>query len=480
MKYSIPVIVVALLATVCSPAWAWGPNTRRATVTTAMHLLSKQGVVQINKLEHDVLAGANAKPEDIAAILPGFTNNAFRAIEGEMRLLAAVRGNVIDPYMAYRLGLLGAQVAELTGPLSREKTIYRDRYYEDVDRIIQRVPLRPSTRKTIDPLPYLVRLQEQADARRDMIIKDYQEGTGFNGVAGTSIAEDAGRSVDAVANVWYTILAGTSAQASVSEAQIKEYVFAAMNYYISRGNEREIDGNYARLAELIPRTTDTAIRIGDLFYAAKMFERAIKEYKFVLQQEPNRREVVSKVASYYVSVGDQNIKEAKLRQGLDAYATAAGIDPLHPHAEAKRLKAEKLLAQRDARLELARRQIDEASKLQTHAEQFVLQRRHAEALTILKQAQQMYESVTDEFLVEYQAASAGLANISSRLRQIKTDLIQNAQSLSGAGTLTDLNTKVAADTEKVDRQALQNLLKSQLDSQMTKIKADYKPVLEIK
>lgn len=479
MNRLIAATLIAALA-MAAPAFAWGPATRQAAATTAMHVLSKQGIVQLNKLERDIREGAKASPETVAAIMPDLAGNPIRAIESEMRLLAAVRGKSVDPYFSYRLGLLGAQVADITAPLAGDKSVYRDRYYADVDQTIGRVPLKAVTRKVVDPVPYLTRAQQAANARKDMLIKDYQEGTGFAGIAGASIKEDAGRSIDAIADVWYTILTGTAIQAAVSEAQLREYILGAMRYYVARGSVQEIDGNYARLATLTPKTPELATRIGDMFYAAKLYDRAIDEYRYVLRNEPNRRDVVEKMAAYYMSVGEDELKEGRLQQAFDAFATASKTDPLHPDAEARRLHTERLIAERDARLEATRKQVEDAAQFQTQAEQLVMQHRHAEALAILKQAQDLYENIGDEFPIEYQAAAAGLANIASRLREIKNDLIANAQTLSGAGTLAASQNLAAAEMKKFDQKALQSLINKQLDTQLSKTKAKYQAALEVK
>jgi tetratricopeptide (TPR) repeat protein len=252
-----------------------------------------------------------------------------------------------------------------------------------------------------------------------------------------------------------------------------------MGYYIMRHNEGEIEASYKRLTALVTKTPDVAKQIGDMLYDAGYFDRAIDEYRVVLAAEPNRKDVVEKIANYYIKEGDTALSAKHLQQAQEAYAKAAKADPLHPEAEGKRLKVEGMIAERDARLETVRRQIEDAGKFQQQAEQLAMQRKPAEAITTLKQAQQAYEAVNDEFPVEYQAASQGLTNITGRLRELKTDLIQNAQSLSGSGVAFDAR-KLAADARALDEQALQALLTNQLNTQLDKAKAQYQATLEIK
>jgi len=480
MRIGVSLVFLAILVgAVAERAAAWGPTTQQAIVSTAVRVLSKEGVVQLSKLEKDVREGAAASPEVIAKLYPGYATGPGRAVESEMYLLDSVRGEVIDPYFAYRLGVLGRLVAVLTAPLLNENPTYRDRYYADVEKHIQQVALKASPRRLVDPAPYFERVQRLASARKDMIVRDYQEGLGFDGIAKSVLGEDLGRSVDAVADVWNTVLTRNVMHASVSDGQVRDYVVGALEFYIRRGSEPEIDANYRRLAELAQKTPDMAKRIGDMFYDAGFYERAIKEYEEVLAAEPGRKDVTAKIAAYYVKVGDEALAAKRLQQARDAYVKAVQTDPLHPTAEGKRLQAETLITQREARLEAARRNIEEAAQLQTQSEQLALQRKVADAMGVLKQAQAKYEAVPAEFPTELQAANAGLANIASRLSELKAELIQNAQTLSGTNSLFDIRQVAATGAGNLDEQALRMLVTHQLNAEIAKLKAESQDALRI-
>jgi tetratricopeptide (TPR) repeat protein len=226
-------------------------------------------------------------------------------------------------------------------------------------------------------------------------------------------------------------------------------------------------------------TADLSKRIADMMYDAGLYERAIEAYRTVLATDPSRRDVVEKIADYYIKQGDTSLEKDRLQQAYESYALAAKTNPLHPGAEGKRLQVERMIADRDARLESMRGQIEEAGKLQTQAEQLAMQQKPVDAIAVLKQAQQLYEGVNDEFAVEYEAASVGLTNISGRLRELKNELIQNAQSLSGSGTTFDAK-KLASNAKALDEQALESLVNNQLDTALGKAKTKYQGALEIK
>ena len=433
MRSMVAIVVVFAVAASAS-AQTWERDTQMVIVTTAMHMLSKNGFVQLPKLQKEIQQGAAASPQTVAQLYPALSSGGpGRAIEAEMYLLEAMRGSKLDPYFASRLGALGALVSRITAPLQDTDSTYRTQYFADAAANVRRMTFRPSARKMVDPVPYFERLVRLANERNDLMIKDYQEGLGFGGVANAALSEDFSRSVDAVADVWNTLLTTNVAHAGISAAQRQDYVASAIQYYIGRGNAKELDVNYARLTEIVPRTPELAKRIGDMFYGAQLYDRAIREYSFVMATEPRRRDIVEKIGAYYVGIGDEHLADNRLEQALEAYAKAAEQDPLNSVAEAKRLETASLIGERDARLQTSRRHIEEGALLQREAEEFLQQSRFADAFTRLKEAEARYNMVTGEFTVEYQMANAGLGNVNTQLRELKTQLIENAQSFSGSG-----------------------------------------------
>ena len=467
------VLAAGAMVALAQAAHAWDPHTQEAVVATAVHVLSKESVMKLDKLGTDVARGAAAPMEDIKKVYPGLATGHLRAIESEIGLLRSVRGRMIDPYFAYRLGMLGRLVAGSSAPLALDSSVYRDRYYADVSANIRQVPLKLAPRRLVDPASYFERLRRTADSRKNLIVEDYRDGLGFAGVARAALSEDYSRSVNAVADVWYTVVTGGTLSAGVSDAQLRDYMASAIAYYVQRGNPLEVEDSYRRMSELTPVTPDLAKRIGDILYDAGFYERAITEYSIVLLAEPARRDVVERIARYHMQVGDEMTAEGRLQEAHDSYARALQTDPLHAEAEAKRLEVERLIADRDARLQTARRSIEEATGFEMRAEQATLRNRFADAIDALKQAEGLYDGVTDEFPAEYRAASVGLTNIDLRLRDLKTHLIQNAQSFSGTGSIYDMQQLALTDTREYDRDALRALATKDLAAEIGRLKKQY-------
>ncbi|HNR37307.1 MAG TPA: hypothetical protein PKO36_19185, partial [Candidatus Hydrogenedentes bacterium] len=100
-----------------------------------------------------------------------------------------------------------------------------------------------------------------------------------------------------------------------------------------------------------------------------------------------------------------------------------------------------------------------------------------EAFDALKKAQAAYNRVTDEFRTEAQAAAAGVGNINARLRELKNELIGNAQALSGSAFRFDIEKMAAAATRNTGESALRKIVANQLAAEMAKLKNDYQNLI---
>jgi tetratricopeptide (TPR) repeat protein len=454
-------VVVALLFIGVPRAQAWGPRTQVAVVTTAARLLSKQSAIPLVKQDESIRSGASVSDATLASLIPDATTNPLAAIESEMYLLQAVRGDRVDPYLAYRLGVLGKLVAQATAPLLKEKSAIRGQYDADADRAVDRATITPRDRQLVDPPAYFALAQRQAAARQELVVKEYQSGLGFSGVAAQALSDDVSHSVNAVADVWHTILTGNMTVTNIAENQMRDYIVKALEFYIRRGRDAEIDAAYARFAALGLQTADLRKRIADMFYDTKQYERAIKEYRTVLTAAPGRRDAIDRIASYYLRIGDESIADNKLEPALAAYKQALEVDPLNPMAQEKKVDAEGRISARDARLGQARATIAAAKEFENRADQAALQGNYASALDLLLEAQRRYLDTGTEFLVESQAARAGLNNVASRLTQVKDSIIRGADRLSGGDPVIDARRLAAAGVQQMSRQALQALLASQ-------------------
>jgi tetratricopeptide (TPR) repeat protein len=447
------IVAVLAVAGAATSAYAWGTRTHLAIVSTAARVISKESGIELARLEKDIRSGAMAPPSEIERLIPLAATTPVAAIESEMYVLQSVRGRRVDPYFAYRLGVLGALVAQATAPLAEASPAYRDLYYADVEANIERTQLRPARRATVDPATYFAEVRAAANQRQELIISEYKSGVGFNGVAGKAISEDASRSVNAVADVMQTVLTGNVAVANRAESQIRDYVINAIEFYIARGNDAETESAYNRLVDLGAATVALQKRVGDMFYDAGKFERAIQEYEKVLEREPGRRDVVERISAYYIRVGDDALE----------------ADKLHPAAQSKVLEAKARIQERDDRLTLARQAIDKAQDNVVRADQLVFKRDYGPAIDLLMEARDLFAEVPEEFAAEYRKGQTGVLQTTSRLAQLRQELVTNASTLSGLGGSYGLKKQAEATGAELDKAALQALIDREYQSKLEEL-----------
>ena len=412
-------VVLGAVLLSAHPAAAWGPRTNLALVTTASNIVSREGRVPLARLEGDIVNGASLSLTEISVLYPNVEQDIVGTIEAEMHLLQAVRGDRLDPYFAFRLGMLGKLVARESAPMAERKPAYRNLYYADVDAGIDNVLFQPARRRKVEPKDYFARVAYEASLRDDIYERDYRSGIGFDGAAKASLSEEASRSVTAIIDVWTTVLTNRVLHANLSESGVRDYVVATFQYYIDQGKEGYIDSSYERLLDLTDETPDLRLKLGDMFYKALQYERAMTEYEAALALAPGRKDVAEKISAYYVREGDTELKAENYEAALEAYAKALEAEPLHPTAESKRLETEKLMEEREARLEASRQALEVASAAWREADQAALNSDFAEAISLLNEARVHYEEVTPEFAPLYKEAESALKRLMYRSREFE-------------------------------------------------------------
>ncbi len=457
--------VLAFSVLLCLPAPAWGPKSQLAIVTTASHLLARSVNVPLTRFSNDLRNGSMVSQAQMQALYPNLGTNVVSAIESEMYLLQAVKGSKVDPYFAFRLGALGKLVANATAPMRDVKATYRNLYYADVEGNIKS-ELKQSKRRKVSPRDYFNDVMAQARRNDALILREYETGVGFNGVARATLPDAASLSVMAVADVWYTILTGNSVPGGVSDVQLRAYVLKAYAFYVARGNAGEIDAAAKRFDTLVTKTPDMQVQIGDMFYGANFPERAMREYEAVLAVTPDRRDVIKKISDYYMRLGEEALRDGRLESALQDFNRAIAVNPLHPTAQARKIDAEKLISERNARLAKNQQALEQAAEFEALAESEVKNRRFAEGIVLLNQALASYLEVTNEFPVESRKGEQGAADVRSRIDMLKRELVANTQRFSGSGFGLDAPMLARDAAQGLDEKVLRELLHREYETTM--------------
>lgn len=473
------VAALAALALVL-PAAAWGPKTQLAISTTAMHLVSKEVNIPLNKVGDSIRRGAMESQNAMLALYPDMLTGPIQAVESEMILLKSVRADKLDNYYAYRLGLLGKLVAQATAPLQDVNPTYRNLYYTDVERAIESTQLANRPRTTVDPAVYFSQRIAEANANNDVIVKEYEAGTGISGVAGSLLGDDTSRSARAVADVWETILTESSPAVNVSEERLREYCLAGMQFYGDRKSEAAMEAAEERYAKLVTPTPEYLIAVGDAYFKAERNDRAIEKYKQALAMDPTRRDVVSRIADYYVAKGDADLENQELESALEAYTAAVDANPLNESAEGNRLHAAKLIKERDGRMASNQELIAEADKFVEMADSEALAGKNAEAIELLRQAENVYMEITDEFPSEASLRDRGVMQARHRVQELKQQIMVNAADFSGTGYVQDVPLLVQRYGQGVDDAGLKAILKRNFDEEYDALSRDLSESMRVR
>jgi tetratricopeptide (TPR) repeat protein len=458
---------------------AWGPKTQQSIVSTAAHLISSENSLPLSQLDSDLRHGATVSQDLLKSLYPSFSTNPVSAIEEDMYLLQVVHRGKISPYFAYRLGVLGKLIADVTSPMSKASATYRNLYYADVEINIQRLSVLPMKSQNVEPKSYFERRIAEANLNNEFIQRDYQSGTGFAGMASKTLRNDASRSVSSITDVWQSVLTEQSSRGYVSETQLQRYVLDAMSFYIRRGNASEVAAMDAQLATLVSRTADMQVQLGDMYYKGGFHAQAVSQYETVLASHPSRRDVIEKISVYYIDQGETMLMAEQLEGALDAFAMALKANPLNTDAERKRLDVQTRIAKRDARMAADQAVLDQAEEFRALAEEEVLREHFAEAIAFLRQSDRAYAEVSNEFPMEYQKRERGLREVRSRIESLRKDLMANAQIFRGTGFHNDAKVLARTRVNSFDTEALQKLVRISFEEELAALVRDMESAVEI-
>lgn len=460
------------LMVAAAPAAAWGPQTTSSIVTSATHILSRDGTIPLANLEQDLRGGASLPESALYDLAPEAEESLVGAIESQMYLLQAVRGDRVDPYLAYRLGVLGNLVARATAPLQGASAAVREQYYADVDNRITQATIRPRPRQQVEPRSYFAEKSREAQANDIALQNHYRSDGGFEGVPGATLSESANRSMNAVADVWHTILTQRTATADIPRERMRQYLLQAVEFYVYRGNMQEMQRTYARMEELGLRTPQVREQVGDILLEAGRPEMAMEEYQAVLEEDPNQRQVARKISDYYIEVGGEALEGGRLEDAREAFNEAASADPRNEEAQNKLVQARREIQARENRREAQLALLQEGESLMDQAEAQIGEGDYANATQQLREALQTFGEVTDEFVDVAREARVAMNSVEAELADVQDRLVEDAIQLSGAGSVFDPRAVTADDDLQLNRDALQSLVTKRYETEVQRLRQE--------
>jgi hypothetical protein len=454
-------VALALLAMVCADAAAWGPRAKRALVNTAIQLIGRKyydafGTTD-ERLQQDVYRGAEAGWAAIAPETPLRTKRqAVDRVGFEVELLREVRSLGVGSYFAYRMGALGSLVADIVTPYGIPVTAQDAAIKRAMDEATEpRVEdwdfdLTPtfSWRLVTSPEEFFRRATPFGKESRRLIAIDYEEGDIYEGYLRRGGEAYFGRSVEAIANVWHTVLTQErlGALSAPSNDTLVEYLVSEIEYLLLiDDNVAEAKDTYQTLATYNDDDGAAFARVGDAFYEAGLEERGVEEWdKSLGYPNPNRSEVIGSLTEHFVEEGKryfnaaQSGEPAEIDENLDMalYSFRRALEYDQDNSEAAELQGIAVAAkeEREEKRQQVITFISKANEIRAHASNSRDNRLWGDALTSYHNALQLLsEPQIEQFPEQLEHAQEVQSDIEDAIIEVHEDVLDAANEAIAAG-----------------------------------------------
>jgi len=152
---------------------------------------------------------------------------------------------------------------------------------------------------------------------------------------------------------------------------------------------------------------------------------------------------------------------------------------MHESAEANRLHAAKLIKERDGRMAGNQGLVERAEQLTAMADEEALRGRGAEAIDLLREAEQVYLEVTDEFPLEAKLRDRGVSQLRTRVQELKQQIMANATNFSGTGYVQDVRQLVEQYGRGMDEAGLKAILQRTYDREYQTLSRDLAETMRV-
>lgn len=458
-----PCVILACTLTVQEAA-AWSEAVRQVISSTAIQLIRREQPAAFKantsiatrssnedvnvSYEEDVLRGASDGPKVLQYYAIGNDEQAVLAVNSEIQLLRAVREYGMGSYFAYRMGVLSALVSELILPYSLDATPKGEQLAQqinaDIDAHYSGFHFSPSTngRRYIQSSPeYFRNIRSFLTDDRRIIADDYARGVGYRGILSKAGEAYFGRSVEAVADAWYTVLKSQPVGKYIppSDKIVTRYFVEEIEYLLNvKRNIFQAEKTYQHFDKVNPGEYEAYERVGDLFYGfgtKESQERGVREWKIAYQHPgPQRARAASKLTAHYLSEGEGFLEESQkpgsaetlLEAALTSFKQALEFDRANPLAAQRINDTTVAIAKKKERREFQDGLLAQGTKVIQLAEKSALDNDFGTAIHTYNQAATLFEAVSDEFADLEKAAKEALDAVSKGKRDVVNNVLTAA------------------------------------------------------
>lgn len=457
-------VIVATIAAVAH-THAWGPRAQRTITGMAIQVIQGKfpGTFRPGdaNYERDVLKGAEAGWRSLdASNMVRSTDDAIQLVAAQIQLLSKARTYGSGSYFAYRLGVLSSLVADIMLPYglawTPEQEAMQAQVRADIEKHLNAYKYASHNTRRVDVANAREYFQQRLTFRNDNIIlieDDYRRGRGYSGLLKESSQQNFVDAVDAVADVWYTILeAGTTKPASAMSANddmLANYFVDEIAYQLmDKRNFHQAGAVYENLAAL--NSTNPAIyeEVGDLYYAfetRQSAERSIREWRIAYELGgANRDAVARKISDHFLREGREYLEladekgkgETELPSALAAFKQALQYNWTSEAAADLIKDTNKRIAERNERREMTVSIIAKADQIREESDNLVTAGNFGNAIPNYRKAAEILNAVDDEFTDQNeiaqqmkQAINKSISTAISNVQSLASDAIEEGERL---------------------------------------------------
>lgn len=454
-------IAVFAAIVMCGDAMAWGTRAQQSITLMAMQVVKQQFpngfTAGATSYEKDCLAGAAAGVAALSGKVPLSSDaETIQAIGTEIQLLREVRNYGMGSYFAYRMGVLSALVANVMTPygfaFEPGDDLLQQKVFADIEAAIDSYGYSPiqKTREIVrDPVTYFRDKRPFINDDRRLIAQDYQTGRGYKGFLKQGGPAYFVRSVEAVADVWTTVLTESREPSlAVASRRMQTWYFVDEIDYLllEKKNPQVAERAYENFRKVVQQGEPEAYEhIGDSYAAfgdEEGTDRAVREWQNAHGMAgANRASVAAKLNRHYLAVGNKFLDIAAkpgaddndLPSALRAFESALEFDRKSDEAADLIQKTHVLINERNARRDTTLKILASAEKLIAQADVLTQSEDFGGAIKTYRQAMSFYASVGDEFKEESKKGKQGVRDVKSAINKTIQKIISRGSEVIDAG-----------------------------------------------
>lgn len=449
-----------LVGAIAPEAGAWGDRAKRSIAMMSLQVVKQDypNAFQSgdSNYERDVVVGSNAGIEALSDSFSMASDEAIvRSIGTEIELLRNVRQYGAGSYFAYRMGALSSVISDLMLPYGIPRTAEEERLARqiktDIDERLPTYNYVPGqrTREFVrEPIQYFARRRTFVDDDLRIVAQDYRNGRGYEGFLKDGGPAYFSRCVDAVSDVWHTILreASDPSQGDASRRMLTWYFVDEVGYLLrEKGNVYAADRAYDNFMKVNQNLADPFESIGDQFYelgTEQGVKRAVREWRVAHNMGgENRNRVAGKLSKHFLEEGRTffartqapGASESDYTNALRSFEQALEFNRTSDEAAELIQDTNVAIQERNERFQTTVEFISKAEQIREKADNMKNSEDFGNAIQTYRSAIIPYEAVSEEFSDQYKQAQDAISAIRNEVSSVLNSVLSQASDLIEEG-----------------------------------------------